>query len=185
MYFKSTFFLFVIGIVIFTQPFKCYSQDNIKKRILVIERIEKKDWQKRPTIVEFEKGDRTLVKRFSNDTVKRGKIESVSDSSITIKGTVIKLKDIKSIRRIRGKNGLIVGSSIMGISFLETMYFATLPPKYNSAGDNVNGYKAINGIYGMLGMFVGGGIIVISALDAVSVRHYNINNKWRMYTIQR
>lgn len=159
----------LFAVLILNFPFDSFSQDSVKtEKILLVERKTLKNWQTKPTQRIFHTGKKVAIKRYSNDSLLRGHIESIMDSSIIIKGETVPLKDIRRISVIRGETISWVGAAASALSL----------------GVFAGGYIVINSVeyrglgaivFGVLGSFCAVPVLIFGIIDRVTAKHYHLD----------
>jgi hypothetical protein len=180
--FKISFLFVVLRIYI---PTSCYSQDTIRKEnFLVIESTKFKGWQKPPTRVIFNKGEKVKIKDY-NDRVIKGKIDTILDSCIVIDGNKIKINDIKEINTASNKGLKVTLAGLGTIVFSAGMMVLSIvfyPEIYNDEGEDINRWSRF---YYQLGIsmiaIVGAKLTLGGILILATVKHYRIDKNWKIY----
>jgi hypothetical protein len=115
------FYAVLIFIMIAQMHTNLYAQDSIKKKNMLV--VERKDNKQRHILLKngtfadvppriFFEGRKVIIKTYDNNRIVQGKIETISDSSITIKKSQIKISQIKSISSYRGIEPTVLGISM-------------------------------------------------------------------------
>jgi len=73
----------------------------ITKKVLIVEKTILRKNQAIPKSIAFTEGESIVIKRYNNKTIVKGKIESISDSSVSVNGYKINLNEIQRISRRR------------------------------------------------------------------------------------
>lgn len=165
----------------FCIPSLCFSQDSVNtEKILVAQKTIKPKLQIHPTPYNihhyFKKGNRVSIKKFDNTKV-NGKIDSIADSSIVIKGDLIKLNDIKRLNRKWGLNAL---ATIAVFAGAYTAIGYIYPPKYDEVDFNVNAYGYNMSIY--ITTICAG---VVGIIEIVSIKYYKMDKNSKLYVMTK
>ncbi len=163
----------MVFFVSFLKPYNCFSQDSSKyEKILLVERTVLKKGQTKPTQRIFHIGKRVAIRQYSSDTLLRGHIETIMDSSIVIKGRIIDLKDIKQISVIRGASIIWAGAaaSTFSLSLLLTGYLVA------NANENANTDLGIGfALIGVAGFFCSVPVLIYGIIDKLTAKQYQLD----------
>jgi hypothetical protein len=163
----------IVFFIAFLVPYNCFSQDSAKyEKILLVERTILKKEQTKPTQKIFHIGKKVAIRQYSSDTLLRGHIESIMDSSIVIKGKTIDLKDVKQIKVIRGSSIIWTGAaaSTFSLSLLLTGYLVANSSE-NSNTDLGMGFAFI----GVVGFFCTVPVLIYGIIDKLTAKHYHMD----------
>jgi hypothetical protein len=161
-----------------------FAQDSIKKKNMLV--VERKDNKQRHILLKngtfadvppriFFEGKKVVIKTYDNNRMVQGKIESISDSSITIRKSQIKISQIKSISSYRGIEPIMLGVSMLaaGISFGQ--YFADYPD---------NEYGNSTGVGGMMVSvmvaFLGGCTTLFGIVEIATIKYYRMDKNYKL-----
>lgn len=180
----------IFAILLVYMPCDCYSQDSInKEKYLVVEKIKSLTGRplKHPTYIIIREGRKVSIKRYNNDIFEKGKIDFISDSSISISGKQININEIQKIRANKGIKETIIGmSSSVFFASLIVIMDRTYQPHYNDYGDDVT-RNSLLFPETLCGMFVlTGGIIAIAGIiDMTICRNYNLDKNFKLIVSQK
>ena len=119
----SSLLFAIFALVLLQGAGKCFGQDSTAKRliyfplqrnILIVESTQTNAWFP-PQPGYFRVRYKVKVVSGDSGTLDKGHIQFISDSSIFINGKEIKLKDIASIKKVRGEVLTIGGSTTFAI----------------------------------------------------------------------
>ncbi len=172
----------VITLIVF---FMCmtniFGQDSTKvKNVLVIQSTKEQTWgpgPSRPPTV-YKTGKRIRVVTNTINLV--GNIEYISDSSITIKGKEIKLKDITRINKYRNGVLPVFGGVVTATGIGLYIYFVRYYAKHTYNYDGTEGSASIGSEVGsILIVFAGAVATLVGVIRAATAKHYRMNGKWK------
>jgi hypothetical protein len=156
----------------------------VKEKYLIIESTKFTDWQSQPERVIYKTGDKVTV--YNNEIGITGKIDSILDSAIFINGRKIKTTEMRRIFLVtrRGKTATIIGLSTsiisIGMIYLNGLFY---PEKYNDEDEDINSdlnfYYSVT--FGCIAL-TGGVVAIVGIIEMITVKHYNTNKKWKIYT---
>jgi hypothetical protein len=188
-----TLFTVFFTILVTQLPTTSYAQDSIKKqKILVVEKENQKiRYIRNPkgTLTEiqprsFKTGKKVIVKRYDNDTTLRGKIELITDSSLTIKGKSINLSKIKSICAYRGLEPTILGLSMISAGIISVLLFESFENDNYDGGD-YNTSNLIGPFLSIAVAFLGACTTVFGIVETITIKNYKMDKyKLRIKTIE-
>jgi len=163
----------------------CYSQDSIsKEKVLIIATIKSPAGYplKNPKYRTIKQDKKISIKRYNNDTVLKGKITSITDSTITIDKQIIKIAEIRKINAGRGKLETIIGlSTFISLSGVAAYREATYRPDYAENGDDLNSWPFFYSqmTIGCLA-FTGGIVAIIGGIELITSKYYNLEKNCRL-----
>ena len=158
-----------------------FGQDSTKvKNVLVIQSTKEQTWGPGPSSppTVYKTGKRIRVVTNTINIV--GKIEYISDSSITIKGKEIKLKDITRINKYR--NGVLpaIGGAVTATGIGLFIYFARYYAKHTYDDDGTEGSASMGPELGSIFIaFAGAVATLVGVIRAATAKHYRMNGKWK------
>jgi hypothetical protein len=173
---------FLISILSFTFLYgagRCFGQVSLRfENVLMVQRSLPDPGQKDPEVYYFKNGNRVNV-LCSNYLRFKGRIDAIDDSGILVKGMYIKTEEIMCMHRIRGRAIRITGGSIIGAGALiigiTELYYSSpsqAKNKYSDLGKLDSEIPAI-------GVIIAGAITtLVSTIDLISVKHYDIGWKF-------
>lgn len=181
------FGIIVFFFIFFSQNFISAQDSTGCKNILVIEKLERKDWMPSPVLKTFKDGSRVII-RYNNNKHVKGKIKAVYDSSLNIDGTIIYIKNINRIRSFRGSETIAAGMSLLALCinirmYADNNYFSD----YDEGGNDMNG-NALFGIdiFSSLFAFVGGVEAAVGLVVAASAKNYHLDeNIYKVYVMPK
>ena len=175
---KSNLNLGLLIFLFFVFSLDSFSQDNtISNKILLVKRTYLKSWQTEPTQKKFHIEKKVTIKRFSNDTVVRGKIISIMDSSIIIDSKIIPLKDIKRISLIRGETAIGIGAVTTGIC-LGFFIWGGVQMSNDHLG-NMEGVGMVLLSF-MAAVCITGPVLIYGVIDRVTEKHYHLDKDFKI-----
>ena len=179
-----TGFSFLLTVLVVHISLACYSQDSInKEKYLVIESNKFTGWQRPPTRIIFKVGKNVTIKKYNDDKTIRGKIDSISDSSITVKGNQIKLNDIKRISSNKGTRDIIIGSSSLAF-FTGLMIYRekTYVPEYNDVNEDVNAgsFTFSQLLFGLCAVY-SGAYTIFGIVEKVTIKYYRMDKDCKLF----
>jgi len=160
--------------------------ENGNKKVLVIERIIKKERQLPVAPVTFREGSRVIL-RYGDDQKLKGKINVIYDSSINVGGNIISINNIKRIKSFRGVETTITGLSLLALcTNIRIQADHAYQPDYDSDGDDMNKYALFDiELVSMMFAFVGGVEAVIGLLRVASAKNYVLDSDYKMYVMSK
>ena len=149
-------------------------QDSLRKsKRLIIEQIKLPKGNKQLKYIFLDQGQKIKI-TYKNDSVVRGKIEFVNDSSVIIKNRSIKINEINSITKGVGGRLLIVGVSSTALFAILAAVTANQPYNDNSMfGSPVYLFLPL-AFYDLLIM------VPIGIIELASTKHYRMNDNWKI-----
>jgi len=165
-----TFGMFML--MTFQISFNCYSQDSSRTiKILYIERTTLESNQTHPTHKIFRIGNKIKINRYSNDTILRGKIESIGDTSIILQSKIVALNDIKCIKKSGGNIMFVIGAL--------TPIAGTIIGSATSPNNDFD--RAIGTYVGLIyGVLVGVVIEMVGVMSIVAERKFHLDKDYIM-----
>jgi hypothetical protein len=168
----------MVFFIAFLIPYNCFSQDSAKyEKILLVERTILKKGQTKPTQKLFHVGKKIVIKRYSNDIVLRGKIESISDTSIIMKRQAIPLTDIKTIYANRGIVTIKVGAVASTVTAWVTLAGLVIA---ETSINNVGYQNLLFFICGVAADIFTIPILIIGIIDHVTAKHYHLDRDFKI-----
>jgi hypothetical protein len=175
-----TFILLMVHI-----PQGAYAQDSIQReKILVVENTNPKGQQihlpngasKEVPPRIFKEGKRVTITRYDNNKRLKGRIRDLADSSLTLKGNVIRLSEIKSISAYRGVEPTILGASLLtaGIST------AIILNRHFTHDENEDSYGLGGTVAAVMGAFLGGCTAIFGVIQMVTIKQYRMEQDYRL-----
>lgn len=162
------YFLFFLFLFIVMQCYCQNSSDSIK--YLIVEKSYEKDGKINIKAKQFPEHPNIKV-LLKDNTIIKGKISEITDSSITIrKGNIIKISDIKEIST-HGSPFLAIAGGIIttaGISILLYSFTHTYLPYLNE---------------GCITVLVGGTIATIGLVVTSIKNNYSVDDGWKIKVI--
>jgi len=150
---------------------------------LVAQRTRLRDGQELTSQVMFLIGKKVYIRRYNNDTLVKGVLECVTDSSIMIKGKLIKIKDIKIISKHRGGDILIIGLSSLAVLtvaiFVDKALFDPGVDKYGNAIE-AHGYYESEMAFLFCGFLDVVTVIPTGLIKLSLTRHYKMDRGWKL-----
>jgi hypothetical protein len=154
---------------------RCFGQDSIASEIvLVVKKAVLKKGQIDSIDAIYQIGQRRIAVEDSNYNVARGRIQAISDSSVTLKGKTFKLKEIVRISRYNGTENMVTGSSLLviGLGIIGIDRFVNSHKQ--GYGDN---------LYQLTGTVISifGGIFALTGIfEKLTIKYYQIGEKWQL-----
>jgi hypothetical protein len=187
-----SFFVLTISLLWFSIPLLGQAQDSIGiQNILLVEKTAKHlqpDTLPGGTIKAvhqryFKKGDRVAVIKYDVKKMQTGKIKSITDSSIFLKGEEINITNIKRISPYRGVEISLAGASTAGLGItLFGLFGAFYTPKYDEDGDEYTKYGLFNRqIVSLLVTFAGCMVSVVGIIQVATVKHYRMDKGYTLW----
>jgi hypothetical protein len=176
--------LSIIAILLLFGAGKCFGQDTLtpkkhyfplQRNILIVESTQTNSWFP-PQAGYFKVRHRVQVVTRTNNTKERGHIEFISDSSIFLNGREIKLKDIVTIKKIRGEELSIVGGSLTSIGLGLSIYYGIKSGQVNTYADDSYAWESL-GFAG--GTLITGICTLVGIIQVASARKYHMDYGWR------
>lgn len=164
--------------VVLLRPDNCHSQDSTGfEKILLVEKTRLKNEYAKPDRKIFHAGKRVSLERYSNDTVLRGKIESIPDSAVIIQNQVIPLSDIRTIRANRDKG--VIKAGAIGSSLAAAVTLAGLMTAESSVHNtgNVNPWFFIAGVIADIFTVP---VLIAGVIDHVAAKRYHLDRDYKI-----
>jgi hypothetical protein len=171
---RNLYSIFWIALTLMASP--ALAQTEAESATLVIESQSGSQSQ------TLKVGDRINYQPVGGQMQRKGRLEAVGDSSLTIAGKAIAFKDLQAIVHIKGKKkpaglGLLVGSLIaepIGLLFFSVALLFLL--------DNPSAaQRVIIGILAVLTIFIFPLLIVLGLiLLATGSKRYDLRSRWRL-----
>jgi hypothetical protein len=173
----STILLFaILATVLLAGIGSCFAQDStFQKKYLMIDKIKRSG--KSHIIPDgFRIGHKVEVSDTAEHSEK-GRIKIITDSSIFLNDKEIMLKQIASIKKIRGRTLSAIAGSLAGAGFVLTLTFGILT---NAAHDTYSNHAYEGEFFGALfGTMVAGAGSLVGGIQMGSARRYFIGSKWK------
>ncbi|MGD0711395.1 MAG: hypothetical protein ABR968_09460 [Bacteroidales bacterium] len=152
---------------------------------LIVKQTKLRKNQDKPNSITFIEGDRIVIKRYNNNIIICGKIESISDSSVLVKGNKININEIQRISKRR--NGTLLATGLSSVAFLSGIAYvssATWQPKYDGHEDLINddtGY-----LLAILGVAFVDFIITVPAgiIQIATTKYFKMSDGWKLYIVK-
>ena len=153
----------------------CISQNTSStQNILVLQKTTLKSGQTKPDQKIFKQNCSISVRRYSNPKVLRGKIDSINNSSIYLKGNLVDIKDIKRINTFRGKALTFIGPTLILTSISLSQFAFTPPNEYGNSYITLAFFPVFFG-------FVGGMIVTCTGLiEILTTKHYHLDKDYKI-----
>jgi hypothetical protein len=167
-----------LGMLIFLtfSSYDCLSQDTTTtQKILLLEKTTLKSGQTKPSQKIFYINNKIVVRRYSNTKVLRGRIDSINDSTIIVKGKSIDIKDIKIINKNKGEAIIRVGEVATIIS-IGMPIIGYIEFNNNSKMDGFT-YGVISA---MVTILITVPVLVIGFIDRVTEKHYHLDKNYKL-----
>ena len=148
-------------------------------KVLIVEKTTLQKNQTIPKSTAFTEGERIVIKRYNNKMIVRGKIESISDSSVSVKGNKIKLNEIQRISKRRGGTLLVTGISTLALSGISEAICNNIEQQKNIEDGN-GGFSTsliISIVICSVDLFI---IVPIGIIIAATTKHYWMDKDYKL-----
>lgn len=177
------FFLNVIGVFL---SLGCTGQDSLRnEKYLIIESTKFIGWQSQPIRKILTAGISVAIKKYNNDTIIRGKIDYLTDSSLVINKHSINLNKIEKIKIIakKGMKMTTIGATTLFLS-CGMMAFGNefYPDIRNEEDEDINRYPRSYYMMGFACMGCSGGLLALTGIANMATNpYYKMDKNWKLY----
>jgi len=126
----------------------------------------------------FKPGQKVSIVEFNNDKLEKGKIECISDSAIMLKGSLIKIKNIKKISKYKGVVLAKVGIASF-VFFASTSYISNnlyLDNEDDNSDGEVPAVPIISAFFATVSLIAE----IPAIIEVATTKHYKMDKGWRL-----
>lgn len=158
-----------------------------KVYVLLAKQTKIKKGKEKTKQAVFITSKKVYIKKYHANSLIKGRISVASDSSISIKGETVEVKDIKKISNQRGGDQLIIGVSSLAITgILLSMNNLFFLDKYDKSGNDNNSYSNTTYTFVVLGVLILEVMYFIPAsiIKLATTKHYKAKRGWKFEVVK-